>query len=153
MTSLSFATVGLIALQGLFLFLDEILFHQKREVGFWESLGHPLDSLGFALPLLIAGFGDFAQPAAFTGYVALSAVSTLLVTKDEWIHSRKCVGTEHWFHAMLFILHPTILFCVGILWQRGEAPVLRQALPLVVFSFTFYQLYLARRVHHNAAQY
>ena len=51
-----------------------------------------------------------------TLYIILAAFSSILVTKDEFIHKEHCPGSENWLHAVLFTLHPIALTCAGFIW-------------------------------------
>ena len=103
------------ALQGVAMLVDEFGFHRRREVSRWEWRGHLLDTAVFAacLGYLLVFPPD---PGRFGGYLALAGFSCVLVTKDEWVHQRRCPGTEHWLHAILFLLHPVVLIAAGLLW-------------------------------------
>jgi hypothetical protein len=87
---------------------DELRFHRSRGLPRWERWGHPADTLTvlacYAVALLGGGLGV---------YLAASLFSLLFVTKDEWIHARRCTGGEMWLHAFLFSLHPVLLALLG----------------------------------------
>jgi len=53
---------------------------------------------------------------ALIGYCALAAFSSLLVTKDEFVHKEHCPASENWLHAVLFTLHPITLTTAGFIW-------------------------------------
>jgi 2-polyprenyl-6-hydroxyphenyl methylase/3-demethylubiquinone-9 3-methyltransferase len=130
--------VPFVAAQAALMFVDERAFHRARGLGEWESWGHVADSAFFALALSPAAL--FAPaPGAVLAYAALAIVSTVLVTKDEWIHSDECTGSEQWIHALLFALHPCVFIAVGALWARGEGAPLRAGLPLAVAAYSLYQ--------------
>jgi hypothetical protein len=94
---------------------DEAYFHYRRPLPRWERLGHPLDTLTVLLCWSVILFVA-PGPMAIAVYTALSALSCLCVTKDEWVHARCCSAGEHWLHALLFILHPLTLVSAGLLW-------------------------------------
>ena len=138
-------------LQMICMAVDEIHFHRRRGLPRWERLGHPLDTLTVLacfVWLLIA------TPSAFSLsiYAALSVFSCLFVTKDEPVHTKHCGSGEHWLHAMLFILHPLVLLCAGLLWlawrQRplsfihytGYEHVFLLGNTLLTLAFGLYQL-------------
>ena len=146
-------------LQGLAMGFDEFGFHHRRDVPLWEWIGHALDTLVFlaclAVPLLLA---PTAPNLRIFGGMAI--VSCLLITKDEFIHQRLCSGGEHWLHAVLFILHPIVLFGTAVLWislrPHSWARVPASSLPsagwmlllqvLLVFGFLLFQVvYWSRR--------
>ena len=78
-------------LQALVIACDEWIFHHKRGLPKWERIGHPLDTLSLLicsiLPLWLP-FNSFNLKL----YIALSAVSCLMVTKDEFVHKEHCPG-------------------------------------------------------------
>ncbi len=105
--------------------IDEFYCHQRRELRRWERLGHPADTLLFAscfvYMYLVEPMGD-----AWIGLVALSVLSSLFITKDEWQHKELCSGFENWLHSLLFILHPIVLIWAGWLWwhHSGNTPII-----------------------------
>ena len=121
-------------LQGLAMGFDEFRFHHHRTVPRWEWVGHALDTLVFlaclACPLFLAPTSSNIHL-----YGGMAGVSCILITKDEFIHQRLCSGGEHWLHAVLFILHPTVLFATAFSWiSLGSDSLSRipmSALPLV----------------------
>ncbi len=123
-------------LQGLAMAFDEFGFHRRRAVPRWEWMGHALDTLVFlaclTLPLLVA-----PTPPNIRLFAWMALGSCLLITKDEFIHQRLCSGGEHWLHAVLFILHPIVLFATALLWiSFGPATMSRlhgPALPLAAW--------------------
>ncbi|MCM2278886.1 MAG: hypothetical protein NDJ89_12495 [Oligoflexia bacterium] len=94
---------------------DELVFHRKRGLPRWERLGHPLDTLSVVACLLWLLTRPFT-PHALAIYVLLALFSTLLVTKDEWVHASHCPPGEHWLHSILFALHPMMLGAAAGLW-------------------------------------
>jgi len=98
-----------LVLQALAMMIDEGLFHRRRGLPRWERIGHPLDTL--TLIACIAWL--LAFPAERTGYIVLSAISCLVITKDEWIHKDACSAGEQWLHSVLFVLHPIVLFALA----------------------------------------
>jgi len=118
-------------IQGLAIAFDEYYFHIKRGLPLWERIGHPLDTLSV---LICFGFVLFApySAAALKVYAGLCAFSCLMVTKDEWVHKHHCPASENWLHALLFINHPILLTCVGLIWwtTANTSPLwLQQSLP------------------------
>ncbi len=126
-------------LQGLAMFVDELVFHRKRGLPRWERVGHPLDTLTVA-----ACYGWLvavppSYPHALGVYVSLCAFSCLFITKDEIIHAKLCEPLETWLHAVLFVLHPIVFLGFGLIWFSGEAWVLKGALAstLAVLAYQF----------------
>lgn len=107
------------ALQGIAIGVDELVFHRKRGLPRWERIGHPIDSLVFgiclAIPLVCRPEGR-----ALGLFAIGSALSCLLITKDEAVHAKLCTPMEHWLHAVLFVLHPVVLGAAWALWKEGQ---------------------------------
>jgi hypothetical protein len=99
---------------------DELHFHRRRGLGAWERIGHPIDTLTV---LACIGWALFRPPTAggVGVYVALAALSCLFVTKDEFVHARRCSPGEHWLHALLFVVHPVALVSVALMWPGLHA--------------------------------
>lgn len=103
------------ALQSILMLVDEFYFHRKRGLAPWERWGHPIDTLSV---LFVYAVVLWVPPSSSAVAMIGGAIlfSTLLVTKDEWIHSRACGPGENWVHALLFGLHPLHLVCLLPLW-------------------------------------
>ena len=127
--------------QGLALGVDEFVFHRKRSLPLWERLGHPLDTLSVLLCLGITLLFPAQSPWAGL-YIGLAIFSCLLVTKDEWVHTELCQPLENWLHAILFLLHPALLWAVYGLWQSGgnSSNLLLKTEALLCGIFMLYQL-------------
>jgi hypothetical protein len=128
------------------LFIDEFVFHYRRGLGKWERRGHPIDTLSVLLCFCVPAFFDPTQ-GALAAFGSLSVFSSLLVTKDEWVHAAECEPLEHWLHAVLFVLHPVVLISVGWVWWNGyhefaRSLVLGQVGALA--AFTLYQFFFWR---------
>jgi hypothetical protein len=107
-------------LQALAMLIDEGWYHRRRGLPRWERIGHPVDTLSVALCygwLLASRPGE---PRALPIYVALAFASSLLVTKDEPVHARRCEPGEQWLHALLFVLHPMVFVAFGVIWWSGR---------------------------------
>ena len=127
-------------LQALLIAVDEYYFHLKRGLPRWERIGHPIDTLSVLLCLFFVLFVPFSI-FALKWYVGLSLFSCLMVTKDEFVHKHHCPAAENWLHALLFINHPVLLTCAGLIWCFHES--LRTFLwtqTLFAFLFFFYQI-------------
>jgi hypothetical protein len=135
--------IGLLALpflvQGGLMAVDEFYFHRRRGLPTWEIWGHPLDTLTVILPLAFLLLCYPTQQNLLI-YGGLAVFSCLFITKDELVHAEKCEPLEHWIHSVLFILHPIIFFCAGILkWELASVEFLNWQLG-VLFAFLLYQL-------------
>jgi hypothetical protein len=125
--------------QGLAMVVDEFVFHRRRGLGRWESWGHPIDTLsvaaGFAVTCLLP-----VTPTLRTAFILLALFSCLLVTKDEWVHSRECTPGEQWLHACLFLLHPACWYAAFSLWVHDQAMPLRYGNLGLISAFALYQI-------------
>lgn len=120
--------------------LDEFYFHWKRGLPKWERIGHPLDTLSVVGVMAYALYAPFSKSALLV-FIALSIVSCLLVTKDEWVHRKHCDGKEQWLHALLFLNHPLLLLSMGFAWYfQGIYHFLLLGQCLMTILFFFYQI-------------
>lgn len=128
------------ALHAILALADEALFHRRREVPRWERIGHPLDTFVVLIPLALTVFLPARAPwiGLFWG---MAVVSSLFVTKDEWVHARLCLPAEQWLHAVLFLLHPVAFFAAWVLWKAGETPWLAAQCLLVAGSMIYQTVY------------
>lgn len=127
-----------IGLQALVMGVDEFHFHRHRGLPRWERVGHPVDT---ASVLACYGVTLVLPPSQnhLAAFVALAALSCILITKDEFVHAQHCSATEQWLHAVLFVLHPVVLAAAALLWWNGETTLLLvQA--LLIAAFGLYQL-------------
>lgn len=103
------------ALQALVIAIDEAVFHYPRGLPKWERIGHPVDTFSVIVCMGFVLFVPFSKPALWV-YIALASLSSLLVTKDEFVHKEHCPAAENWLHAILFTLHPITLISAGFIW-------------------------------------
>jgi hypothetical protein len=109
-----FATIPFF-LQLIAMLFDEGYFHIKRGLPKWEKIGHPLDTLSVLLCIGFTLFVPFST-VNLKIYIALAIFSSILVTKDEFVHKHHCPASENWLHALLFTLHPITLCIAGFIW-------------------------------------
>ncbi len=127
-------------LQGLLMVVDEFHYHEKRGLGLWERVGHPLDTLTVLITL---GFALVSQPDVESNrviYITLSALSCVFVTKDEWVHTRESSAGENALHALLFLLHPAIFWSGFQLWHIPEFKTSLQLQFAIILLFGLYQV-------------
>lgn len=122
--------------------VDEIHFHRRRGLPRWERIGHPLDTLTllacYAVALIFPPEGKYLAL-----FAALGVFSCLFITKDEGIHTENCDAKENHLHALLFVLHPVLLFSVGLLWWLPDLAGARTLLvtqAALTLLFGLYQL-------------
>jgi hypothetical protein len=104
-------------LQMIVIFLDEVVFHIKRDLPKWERIGHPLDTLTVIACFVFVWWVPFDR-SMIGWYIALALFSTLFVTKDEFVHKDHCPAAEQWLHAVLFVNHSIALSCLGLIWPH-----------------------------------
>lgn len=119
--------------------IDEKLHHQ-RGLTLWERLGHPLDTLTVLVTLSYILINDYSEQGQMV-YITLSIFSCLFITKDEFIHTEVCSSFEHWLHAALFILHPVIFLCAGLLWKYRPQDGFLNYWVVLTGLFMMYQIF------------
>lgn len=102
-------------LQILAMIFDEGYFHIRRGLPKWERIGHPIDTLSVLSCMGFILFAPFSSTTLIV-YICLASLSSILVTKDEFVHKEHCPASENWLHAILFTLHPITLTCAGFIW-------------------------------------
>lgn len=125
---------ALITVQGLILGVDEFFFHWKRDLPPWERWGHPVDTFLFLAPLLVLWWSP-EETGLFAG---LAVLSSLVITKDEFHHSRWAGGAEQWLHSLLFLLHPAVLGAAY--WTQAFLHPAYGAVLLGIGAFGIYQI-------------
>ena len=98
---------------------DEVWFHLRRGLPRWERIGHPIDTLTVLLCMGYVLFVPYSRQAILP-YALLGIFSSLMVTKDEFVHKEYCPASEQWLHAILFILHPIALLSAGLIWPAAQ---------------------------------
>jgi len=105
--------------QGGLMLVDEFYYHMRRGLPRWERISHPLDTLATLACLVFALTMDFDE-TNLIAYIILCAFSSILITKDEFVHKNLCDEMEMWIHALLFVVHPAVLLAAGFFWSlRG----------------------------------
>lgn len=97
--------------------VDEYVFHLKRSLPKWERIGHPIDTLSVIACLLFVLYVPY-DPSYIKAYVAIGALSCLMITKDEFVHKHHCPAAEQWLHALLFVNHSIMITAMGVMWPR-----------------------------------
>ncbi len=127
------------ALQALAMLFDEFYFHYRRELKLWERLGHPLDTLTVLVCYAFLLTNDYNQ-TNLNIFIALSAFSSIFITKDEWVHKEAASAEENWLHAILFVLHPLSFLSAAMIWKDQINPVFLQIQTAITFLFMLYQI-------------
>jgi hypothetical protein len=128
-----------LVIQALAMLVDEAFYHRRRGLPRWERIGHPIDTLT-VLACYAWLLSVRPSPSHALAYGILAALSSLFVTKDEAVHSRRCSAGEHWVHALLFVLHPVVFLAAGALWWTGRCRLVVVAGAGLTAAFGAYQL-------------
>lgn len=115
MTLIDFFVFITFSIQSLLMLLDEFYFHRRREVPKFERIGHPIDTLTVLLCFGLVKFFPLNLNTVVI-YVLFSIISCLCVIKDESVHKKYCLHFELYLHALLFLIHPIILFDIFLCW-------------------------------------
>ncbi|MBU6446621.1 MAG: hypothetical protein KGQ49_04415, partial [Verrucomicrobia bacterium] len=73
------------ALQAICMLFDESYFHIRRGLPLWERIGHPIDTLSVLICMGFVLWVPFSKETLIV-YILLAAFSSILVTKDEFVH-------------------------------------------------------------------
>jgi hypothetical protein len=140
--------------QGMVMAWDEFYFHFRRGLKPWETWGHPADTLVFLACFLLASSLP-AEEMTSKVFMALAVVSTLMITKDEWVHKKECCANEQWLHALLFILHPISLWLCYQLWHSGHPAHLNilRLQTVLIGGFLVYQLIFWQAIAHRLPKF
>ena len=128
-----------IVLQGIVMMIDEFYFHHKRGLPLWEKIGHPLDSLTVISCYLFLVLKNPTE-TNIKIYIGLCIFSSLFITKDEFVHAKKCEPLENWLHSVLFILHPITLLAAGIIWINQLSSTFLIIQLFIILTFMIYQI-------------
>lgn len=131
----AFVVVSII--QGAAIIADEMIFHRKRGLPRWERIGHPIDTFTVIACLMFLALTN-RTPTTEIIYYVMAGISCVFVTKDEWVHRKLCSAEEMWLHAILFMMHPLLLFTAMHEWEtiRGTLTMVSAG----IFSFLVYQV-------------
>lgn len=126
-----------LVIQSLAILFDEFYFHRKRGLPKWEMIGHPVDTSLVIVCFLFLAFAE-KNPTNEIIYYIMASASCLCVTKDEWVHYKYCSGPEMWLHAVLFMMHPLLLFTAVDIWEDSRPLFL--ALSGCIFVFLLWEI-------------
>ena len=128
-----------LAIQALVIAVDEFYFHFRRGLPRWERIGHPVDT--FSVILVFAAFNFLPTHEATPPWLyGLMIFSCVLITKDEWVHTKHCDAAENWLHSVLFLIHPLVFISGWLLWRESGASFLHRAQGLGLCVFFLYQI-------------
>jgi hypothetical protein len=125
--------------------VDEFICHRSRVLPRWELVGHPIDTFCLWAYLAALWFLDADFVWALSVAAILGFISCLVITKDEWEHKKHSSAFENWLHAMLFVIHPTVVLLYYYLWYEDVddfIPLLHMSFVLVG-SYFFFQCFMS----------
>ncbi len=128
-------------LQAALMAIDEGVYHRRRGLPRWERIGHPIDTISVVVCFAWLVAVSPRAPHAVAIYISLASISCICITKDEFVHKALCDVKESWLHAMLFVLHPTVLFVAATLWISGRLTWLLCAQLVLTSTFAIYQTF------------
>ncbi|MCB0307860.1 MAG: hypothetical protein KDD48_00695 [Bdellovibrionales bacterium] len=125
--------------QGSLSVFDEFYLHYRRHVPKWERIGHPIDTFSLLACVCIT---LWLEPSfyAVVSFVLLSVISSIVITKDEWVHKDLATPLEMWVHAMLFVLHPIVCMSIGIIWFLDPNHLSLKIEAALLFMYMCYQI-------------
>lgn len=112
---IEYFAISVFAIQALLMMFDEFYFHWNRVVPRFERIGHPIDTFFVLLCYFCIAFLDLNKRNLII-YTVLAVISCICIVKDEAIHKQYCSAKEQFIHALLFVLHPIILFALFLCW-------------------------------------
>lgn len=140
-------------IQGAAIVLDEFIFHHKRGLPKWERIGHPIDTMTVIACLMYLALLP-RTPTTEVIYYVMAISSCIFVTKDEWVHRKFCSAEEMWLHAILFMMHPLLLFTAYNEWENIRGTLL--AVSTGIFCFFVYQVvywnFLEQKLRKNRTE-
>lgn len=145
------ATMALSLVQAGIMLVDELYYHRRRGLGRFEAFGHPVDTLVFLAALLVPAT-QAPGSGALVLFAVLALLSTLVITKDEFIHAHSCAPGEQWLHALLFVLHAPVLIGIALVWWHDPATPFLRLLPPAVGAWGAYQIFYWVRHHGDRQQ-
>jgi len=113
---LNFSEYWIFYLSIVLMLIDELAFHANRTLPKWERVGHPLDAMTVWVCSMFALLAPFNLKNVYV-YCGLAVISCLFVTKDEPVHDLYCRKSENLLHAILFFIHPIVLWQIYGLWS------------------------------------
>jgi len=81
------------ALQAVAIGIDEVWFHRRRGLPLWERIGHPIDTFTVVLCLGYILIIPYSKQAIIP-YCLLAVISSLMVTKDEFVHKEEITASK-----------------------------------------------------------
>lgn len=127
-------------LQAVAMVFDELYFHNKRGLGLWEKIGHPLDTLTVIICFGFITTNTYSENNLYI-YTGLAFFSSVFVTKDEFVHTELCEARENWLHAFLFILHPMSFFGAAYMWKNDLYMNFIAGQLVILAIVMFYQIF------------
>jgi hypothetical protein len=146
--------LGIFAVYGLILFIDEFAFHRRK--GLAERRSQALDTFWMAACAGVVSFVEYGDMPRLV-FGGLSLISMIWMTRNQFEHARHATPGEHYLHSLQFVLHPILLITLMAVWQfiDGAGLVVGMVLPFstgglrplvyeffgVVCALAAYQLY------------
>lgn len=109
--------LSMMVIQVILFNVDEYYFHRKRGLVKQEVISAIVDGALYLIPLLIAIFLPFNSLWQKL-YIGFAMISCLSIAKNECFYP-SLTAPERVVHALLYILHPVMLYTFYISWEQN----------------------------------
>lgn len=103
-------------IHGSLLLYDEYVIHKERGLTKREITGGIIDGFLYIATIAVTIFTSYSEQLAFL-YISLATLSCLSIVFHELYYPDKIRKTERIIHALLYIIHPLILFAFYESWK------------------------------------
>ncbi len=97
---------------------DEYFLKRKRELSQAEINSGILDGILFLFVVSLTIFTTFSESLGYI-YIGFSGLSCISIVKNEFFYPKDIERVERIVHALLYVLHPLILYCFYASWKMG----------------------------------
>lgn len=119
-------------------FLDEHYFHRKRGLSDNEVKSGMFDGILYVITVGLTIFTTYSKGLSYL-YITLALLSCLSIVKHEYFYPETMDKKERITHALLYIIHPLILFAFYQSWQSSlfDNELFYWMLQLAYFALAF----------------
>ena len=119
-------------------FLDEHIFHRERGLSTNEIKSGVFDGILFVITVGLTIFTTYSESLSYL-YITLATLSCLSIIKHEYFYPEVLSKKERLTHALLYIVHPLILYAFYLSWQSNlfDQNLLYWMLQLAYFALAF----------------
>ena len=119
-------------------FMDEHIFHRERGLSPSEIKSGMFDGILFVLTVGLTIFSTYSTGLAYL-YITLASLSCLSIIKHEYFYPDYLSKRERITHALLYIIHPLILYAFYNSWKSNlfDENLMYWMLQLAYFALAF----------------